>query len=41
MVNQEELANIFKELQKQNKIQQRMNMNIVNKAEFSIKKLLY
>lgn len=41
MVDQKELAKIFQELLEQNKIQQNMNMNIVNKAEFNIKKLLY
>ena len=41
MVDQEELDKIFIELMEQNKIAQDLNMNIVNKAEFSIKKLLY
>ncbi len=41
MGNKEELAIVFEELLEQNKIQQNMNMNIVNKAEFNIKKLLY
>jgi hypothetical protein len=41
MIDKEELADLFEELLEQNKIQQRMNMNIVNKAEFNIKKLLY
>jgi hypothetical protein len=41
MVGQEELHEIFKEMLMQNKIEQDMNMNIVNKAEFNLKKLLY
>lgn len=41
LVDQEELHKIFNELLEQDEIERKASMNIVNKAEFSLKKLLY
>ena len=41
LVDKEELNKIFEDLLERDEIQRKLSMNIVNKAEFSIKKLLY